>query len=1422
MLFSNKKIKNVFFFLFPPHTVMHKVPGNVLAGYLTHVKTVEALDTWAKTWGLKNNAEVKRRRDELVESEGTPTETAAEAEKDEYPPLKYDVKELPAKSYTLRSKRYEVKEKGKRQFKDRVIQETIYDVTFAREQIGRRLDEMEGDIREMFDDIIDSKRHPDAHFGRIYIQHEDLMNPIVIPPTPLRILDGESIMAEVSRVVQSADKLRLKKNITVHIGIIKAPAGGRGSPLSAALHQSMKKSVLCVRNTGDYLCAARAMALAIHYIQRDRDERALSLYRRLRRSRKALKDMAVEYHRRAGVPTTEAVPLTRLWEFEKALDVRIIVVSAINGNNIIYTGLDSFPTCIYLYMVRDRRTRLAHYHAIINIRAFFGCSYYCEKCQTKFNNKDRHSCRMWCRVCSHGSCPDTSQDMVCEQCNARCRSPACYERHKKGTNSACERFWYCPTCLVREKKANAKQHSCGIRVCKRCMKSVPCDHDCYMRAITPKNACDKFGFFDFECTQDDGVHRPNMAVIQTRCRGCITADDTALKCERCGRRCDSCRTEKGAPCMTGKCGDTERVFKGCSTLDRVAGWMFNKKRKGFTFLAHNNSGYDCYFLIDWLLHQSYTPEVIYSGSKILSLEVKHLKIRLLDSMRYMPMALDRLPGAMGFPAMTKGYFPYLFNTEINTGYNGPWPEARYYNPGGMSPAKKNAFMKWHAAQVEKTFDLDAEMLTYCRNDVDILRRACVIFRREVMNKTGLDPFNYITIASVCMADFRYEFLEESWMMLTKQEECLSGLMQRPPVWEPAIKRKGRLMQEDTVLDADSLADSRFVSSPIAVVRNVTNMGYSMESIQWLKWLEEEARLEGRTLEIQHALNGGEVQFSHEKGTYRVDGYATVNGVGHVYEFHGCFWHGCPTCHPRTSRKNAKAREMDVILRKRRMATLTKKKFLEGQGLRYKCIWEHEFKTLLAENEVALSLIDRLDVEGRLVPRDAFYGGRTEAFSMWHRCEVGERICYKDFISLYSSMMKYCIFPVGHPDIITGDFGDMASYFGLAKVRMRAPDSMFIPVLPHRGHGKLLFALCRSCAAGLSHTACSCLPKERALTGTWCTLEIAAAVARGYTIEKIYEVYHWTTTTDRLFTLYVNSFVQMKEEASGYPPNITTEEERENYIAAYAANEDVHLRGSRMKHNAGMRSIAKLCNNSLWGKMAQRGNMTKTTFVTTAEEFYSIVCDPTRRLVNFNIIADDVASVEWCYDNNYAPEAPNTNIYIAIFTTCHARLRLLDVLDVTGVRTLYCDTDSVIYSEREEAPLSVPTGPYLNCLKDELDCKSVGCPGCESNHYIKEFVAGGPKNYAYITDTGATFCKIRGFTLDSDTSEVLNMESLRAMVSQTEGPSTLTTTQTCIRRDKKTSTVFSRQEDKKYKICFSKRVPLQDGGSRPYGCRHPPA
>ena len=76
----------------------------------------------------------------------------------------------------------------------------------------------------------------------------------------------------------------------------------------------------------------------------------------------------------------------------------------------------------------------------------------------------------------------------------------------------------------------------------------------------------------------------------------------------------------------------------------------------------------------------------------------------------------------------------------------------------MTRKDKEAFDKWYNSVKDQTFDFKKEMYKYCKSDVDILRRGCLKLREQFLQISGIDPFQYVTIASVCHAIYRNEFL----------------------------------------------------------------------------------------------------------------------------------------------------------------------------------------------------------------------------------------------------------------------------------------------------------------------------------------------------------------------------------------------------------------------------------------------------------------------------------------------------------------------------------------------------------------------------------------------------------------------------------------------------------------------------------------
>ena len=89
------------------------------------------------------------------------------------------------------------------------------------------------------------------------------------------------------------------------------------------------------------------------------------------------------------------------------------------------------------------------------------------------------------------------------------------------------------------------------------------------------------------------------------------------------------------------------------------------------------------------------------------------------------------------------------------------------------------------------------------------------------------------------------------------------------------------------------------------------------------------------------------------------------------------------------------------------------------------------------------------------------------------------------------------------------------------------------------------------------------------------------------------------TTNDLFKGYIRRFMKIKLEFSKY--DFKTKEEETNFKLQIKKSLDIDIK--KFEFNASLRSISKLCLNSLWGKFGQSFNMSQTKYVTEFLEFY---------------------------------------------------------------------------------------------------------------------------------------------------------------------------------------------------------------------------
>lgn len=182
-------------------------------------------------------------------------------------------------------------------------------------------------------------------------------------------------------------------------------------------------------------------------------------------------------------------------------------------------------------------------------------------------------------------------------------------------------------------------------------------------------------------------------------------------------------------------------------------------------------------------------------------------------------------------------------------------------------------------------------------------------------------------------------------------------------------------------------------------------------------------------------------------------------------------------------------------------------------------------------------------------------------------------------------MKTRPFPVGHPRVLTREQIEPAlpwteaqqnGYKGVLKVRVLPSSThpLRIPLLPYRTlDGRLTFPLCAKCADKRQQRPCRHEERQRSWVAAYTHVELNRALQLGYRVLECFEVWHYEQWDGELFRRYVNTFVGLKQQASGWPAGCDTHEQRRAYLEEFERAEGIHLDEAQVAPNPGLRHIA---------------------------------------------------------------------------------------------------------------------------------------------------------------------------------------------------------------------------------------------------------
>jgi len=189
------------------------------------------------------------------------------------------------------------------------------------------------------------------------------------------------------------------------------------------------------------------------------------------------------------------------------------------------------------------------------------------------------------------------------------------------------------------------------------------------------------------------------------------------------------------------------------------------------------------------------------------------------------------------------------------------------------------FKPWYdEVKSEPNWDFKHEMTTYCRADVELLSKSVLKFRKMFKDKLDIDPFRYVTLASLCMAIFRGCFLPDKTIVANEQNKPISKTCEEWMIYmdDPNLIPEVPIKIDRAKFDTDTYDKAIHCGKCSINSEDDTNTYYK-----------------------------------YDKHMFTVDGLDRCKRI--IKEFNGCYFHGCPTCFPERRTKYNKTMERKNLL-----------------------------------------------------------------------------------------------------------------------------------------------------------------------------------------------------------------------------------------------------------------------------------------------------------------------------------------------------------------------------------------------------------------------------------------------------------------------------------------------------------------------------
>ena len=292
-----------------------------------------------------------------------------------------------------------------------------------------------------------------------------------------------------------------------------------------------------------------------------------------------------------------------------------------------------------------------------------------------------------------------------------------------------------------------------------------------------------------------------------------------------------------------------------TAMGKFVDFILDPKFYNYVFLAHNASRFDAILLLRELHSRRLKLEPVFDGNNLLQLCVPLLRIRFIDSIRYIKLPLAkftlRFPDLEKEEQVEKGVFPYHMNNpdyyDYGISFGGQFPEeALFLDEFKTEQGEKNYLEFKESWPKNKVYVFKNELEKYLKMDIRVLRGGIVRLCKELF-------------------DFQSELYEDTPMNEREYRHPLSKPHFTRSSFSHGLWQKFEMEPETFYL----LSNQRGA-------RNT-----STKEKRWLDYLISK----GKTIKTEWNQPEGQKRFCK---SYYPDGIEELpNGSAIVYEFFGC-------------------------------------------------------------------------------------------------------------------------------------------------------------------------------------------------------------------------------------------------------------------------------------------------------------------------------------------------------------------------------------------------------------------------------------------------------------------------------------------------------------------------------------------------------